>query len=265
MDRSFLSNEQTIKASRDFVCIRTATYEDKQEAVFLKSTFLGRSGDELRNFGFCILSPDGKTQLRRSNRGPNYVYANSNAMAADLRQIARRYSGKATAKDANPSVPQMKSVRLGINVASCDGLPSVVVVGESQEQVDRLNAKLSDVIWDERLAGKFIYASTTRRDDLKIVFGAKPRTGILVIEPDAYGVRGRLIKAIDADVSSDNLKNMLSRAADTFTRNSKSHGSHVRYGRQNGKIWKTEVPVPNRRRSTNRRANSQGRRRSDQR
>jgi len=265
MDRSFLSDEQTIKASRDFVCIRTATYEDKKEALYLKLTFVGRAGGDLRNFGYCILSPDGKTKLRRSNRGPNFVYANSKAMAADLRQIARQYSGKKTAKELNPTVPQMKSVRLGINVASCDGLPSVIVVGKNQKEVDRLNKKLSEVIWNEELAGKFIYASTTHLDDLKIVSGAKSKTGILLIEPDAYGMKGRLIKAIDTNVSSDELKKTLANAADTFKRNLKSHGSHVRYGRQNGEIWKTEVPVPNRRRSRNRRPSGEVRGRGDQR
>lgn len=244
MDRRFLSNEQIIKVSRDFVCIRTATYEDKQEAVFLKSTFLRRAGGELRNFGYCILSPDGKTKLRRSDRGPNFVYANSDAMAADLRQIAAQYSGKPQARESNPTVPRMKSVRLGINVASCDGLPSVVVFGKNQEEVDALNKKLSHVIWGEDLVGKFIFASTTNPDDLKIVSGVKSESGILVIEPDAYGMKGRLINAIDADVSSDELKKSLSHAAATFTRNSKSHGSHVRYGRRFGEIWKTEVPVP---------------------
>lgn len=176
-------------------------------------------------------------------------------MAADLRQIATRYSGKATARESNPTVPQMKSVRLGINVASCDGLPSIVVVGKTQEEVDRLNKKLSDVIWDEELAGKFIFASTTNLNDLKIVSGVKSNTGILVIEPDAYGMKGRLIKAIDAGVSSNDLKSTLSNAADTFNRNLKSHGSHVRYGRRNGETWKTEVPVPERRRSTFRGSN----------
>jgi len=249
MDRSFLSDEQTIKASRNFVCIRTATYEDTNEALFLKSTFLGRAGGELRNFGYCILSPDGKRKLRRSDRGPNFVYANSKAMAADLRQIARQYSGKKTAKELNPTVPQMKSVRLGINVASCDGLPSVIVVGKNQKEVDRLNKKLSEVIWNEELAGKFIYASTTHLNDLKIISGATSKAGILLIEPDAYGMKGRLIKAIDTDVSSDDLKKALSNAADTFKRTPKSHGTHVRYGRQTGEIWKTEVPVPNRSRN----------------
>ena len=260
MDRSFLSDEQLIKVSRDFVCIRTATYEDKTEAIFLKSTFLRRAGGDLRNFGFCILSPDGKRQLRRSNRGPNFVYANSKEMAADLRQIAKQYSAKATGKESNPAVPQMKSVRLGINVASCDGLPSVVVAGKDQSEVDRLNKKLSAVIWNEELAGRFIYASTTNLNDLNIVAGAKGKTGILVIKPDAYGMKGELIEAIDADVSNENLKTALVFAADTFIRNSKNHGTHVRNGRRTGQIWETEVPVPDRIRSFNRGSNGQGRR-----
>ena len=262
MDRRLLSDEQIIRASRDFVCIRTATYEDKTEAIFLKSTFLGRAGGDLRNFGFCILSPDGKRQLRRSNRGPNFVYANSKEMATDLRRIAKQYSAKATGKESNPAVPRMKSVRLGINVASCDGLPSVVVAGKDQNEVDRLNKKLSAVIWNEELAGRFIYASTTNLNDLHIVAGAKSKTGIFVIKPDAYGMKGELIKAIDADVSNENLKTALIFAADTFTRNSKSHGTHVRNGRRTGQIWETEVPVPDRTRSPNR-GGGQGRRSSN--
>ena len=248
-----MSNKQLIKTSRDFVCIRTATYEDKREAGFLKWAFLRSPAADLRNFGFCILSPDGKRQLRRSLRGPNYVYENSAAMAADLELIARQFSRKATKSESDRAVPRMKSVRLGINVASCDGLPSVVVFGKDKKEVDQLNSKLSGVIWDEALAGKFIYASTTKFDDLKVVVGATRKTGILVIEPDIYGTRGRLIKMIDASVSKQDLKRGLVDAANTFIRRSKSHGLHVRNGRRDGKIWKTEVAVPDRVRSRRRR------------
>ncbi len=253
MDRSFLSNKQLIKISRDFVCIRTATYEDKREAGFLKWAFLRSSAGDLRNFGFCVLSPDGKRQLRRSRRGPNFVYKNSAAMAADLKLIARQFPRKTTKSESNLAVPRMKSVRLGINVASCDGLPSVVVFGKDKSEVDQLHSKLRGVIWDEALAGKFIYASTTKFDDLKVVVGATRKTGILVIEPDIYGTRGRLIKMIDASVSKQDLKRGLVDAANTFIRRSKSHGLHVRNGRRDGKTWKTEVAVPDRVRSRRRR------------
>ncbi len=249
-----MSNKQLIKTSRDFVCIRTATYEDKQEAGFLKWAFLRSPAADLRNFGFCILSPDGKRQLRRSRRGPNYVYENSAAMAADLELIARQFSRKTTKSESGRSVPRMKSVRLGINVASCDGLPSVVVFGKDKREVDQMNLKLSGVIWDEALAGKFIYASTTKFDDLKIIVGGTLKTGILVVEPDIYGTKGRLIKMIDASVSQQDLKRELVDAADTFIRRSKSHGLHVRNGSRAGKTWKTEIAVPERVRSRRRTA-----------
>ena len=254
-----MSNKQLIKISRDFVCIRTATYEDKREAGFLKWAFVRSRAEELRNFGFCILSPDGKRKLRRSLRGPNFVYKNSAAMAADLVLIARQFPRKTTKSESNRAVPRMKSVRLGINVASCDGLPSVVVFGKGKREVDQLNSKLSGVIWDEALAGKFIYASTTKFDDLKIVVGATMKTGILVVEPDVYGMNGRLIKMIDASASKQDLKRDLIDAADTFIRRSKSHGLHVRNGRRDGKTWKTEVTVPDRVRSRRRPASKRRR------
>ena len=255
-----MSNKQLIKTSRDFVCIRTATYEDKREAGFLKWAFLRSPAADLRNFGFCILSPDGKRQLRRSLRGPNYVYENSAAMAADLELIARQFSRKTTKSESDRAVPRMKSVRLGINVASCDGLPSVVVFGKGKREVDQMNLKLSGVIWDEALAGKFIYASTTKFADLKIVLGATLKTGILVVEPDIYGTKGRLIKLIDASVSEQDLKRDLVDAADTFIRRSKTHGLHVRNGRRDGKTWKTEIPVPKRTRVRKRSAPGRQRR-----
>jgi hypothetical protein len=173
-------------------------------------------------------------------------------MAADLRQISAQYSGRTTTTTSNGSVPQMKSVRLGINVASCDGLPSVVVFGKDQTEVDSLNQKLSGVIWGEQLAGKFIYASTTNSSDLKSVPGAGFQSGILVIKPDAFGIKGQLITIISPEVSDEQLQQALLNAANTFTRISKTHGLHVRNGQQTGTLWKTEVPVPTRQRVTGR-------------
>ena len=252
MDRSFLSDEEVIEASRDFVCIRTATYEDKREATFLMYTLFG-GADDLRNFGFCILAPDGKRKLKDSNRGPNFVYETAIEMGEDLRRIARQFPELTTENEAHLSLPQMKSARLGLNVASCDGLPCIVVLGTNQDGIDQLIHNLNEVIWDEELMGKFIFASTENRADLNVVPGASSKTGILVIAPNEYGTKGQLIEAIGADVTHDDLKRVLFDAAANFTRKSKNHGSHVRYGRRNGETWQTEVPVPSRRRANNRR------------
>ena len=97
MDRGLLSDQAVIEASRAFVCIRTATYEDSEEAEFHREMLFGGSRD-LRNFGYCILAPDGKQQLRRAARGPNFVYADANEMAEELRRISARYPQKKRSK-----------------------------------------------------------------------------------------------------------------------------------------------------------------------
>ena len=120
---------------------------------------------------------------------------------------------------------------------------------ETKLQVDK---KTGEVIWKERLAGKFIYSSTTNRNDLKIVKGVGTRTGILVVRPDTYGLQGQVMTAIAPDVPGEDLEKSLLAAANTFRRNSKVHGLHVRNGRQSNTTWETEVAVPDRVRSRGR-------------
>lgn len=250
MDRSFLADPGVIRASRDFVCIRTATYEDQEEAKFLQQTLFG-GGDQMRNFGFCILSPDGQRKLKQSRRGPNFAYGNAREMGADLRRIARQYSTpKARTVEG---LPQMKSVRLALNVASCDGLPCLVVYGKEKEQVEQLSRKLGSIIWEEELMGKYIVATTRQRADLTPIEGVGRAAGILLVAPNSYGTAGRLIETIDGDSTSEQIKTILLGVAKRYDRPVKEHGNHVRYGRRNGVNWETEVEVPDRRRFNNRR------------
>lgn len=265
MDRSFLSSTGVIEASREFVCIRTATYEDAEEAEFLRSMIFG-GAEDLRNFGFCILSPDASKAIRVSNRGPNFVYSDASELAEDLRRIAKKNTAKPSKKSKleSPKLPQMKSFRLGLNVASCDGLPLVALVGENQKDLEQMTDMLTEVIWDDELMGKFIYASTLETRDLSVISGAKSKSGILLIDPNEYGTEGRLLEAIELDISTEDLKAKLLKAADRFKRDVKSHGLHVRNGRRAGETWETEVPVPDRRRSrdNDRSSNRQRRNRS---
>jgi len=248
MDGSLLSDAGVIEASRSFVCIRTATYEDKEEADFQKETFFGGQGD-LRNFGYAILAPDGKRKLKRSRRGPNFVYRDAQDMAADLRRLADPYRKTANASKKSAVLPAMKSVRLGLNVASCDGLPFVVVVGKTRRDLDGLHKKLAGVVWKKDLIGKFIFASTTEAKDLAPIKGATFSAGIMVIKPDAYGVKGTVITKIGSRAGAAKIEKTLLDVAAKFVRTAKSHRDHVRQGRRAGLQWKTEVPVPSRRRS----------------
>ena len=136
MDRSFLSDKGIIRASREFVCARLATYESKEEAEYLSRIFRGRSG-QLENTVFCIMSPDGKDKLVRSGRSPGWSFPGEEEQAArdmekKMDDISSRYPVKRTSKTALPALPVLPNVRLALNVAACDNLPLVAAVARSK-------------------------------------------------------------------------------------------------------------------------------------
>ncbi len=238
MDRSFLTDEAVIAASREFVCIRCATYEDAEEAEFLKWIFKGRNG-ALENTVFCILSPDGSQKLIRGGRGP-MQFRGARDMALQMDKIAQDY-----AQDVRiTALPQLKNVRLGLNVAACDNLPAVLVMGENAKQLDELRTKLGPVAWEQDLLGMFIFCSTDDADELSVVEKlADGKTGFAIVAPDAYGQKAEVITQLPADVSAEVLKDALVKAAADFERPVKSHQRHVRAGRNEGIGWETEIPV----------------------
>ncbi len=241
MDRSFLSNEEVIAASRDYVCIRLATYEDAAEAEFLKTIYLGRSG-ELENTVFVLLSPDTKTNLCRPGRGPQFAYRTPNSLAEGMQEIAKSYPATTRDTESARLLPQMKDFRLGLNVSSCDGLPTVVCVSDDAEERKLLNDKLADLAFDANLAGKFGFASADR-DDMKVIEGYKSETGFVVVQPGDYGVDGQMVSAYASDVDLQDLEKHLVRFASQTSVVSKSHRDHVRDGQSSGTSWDTEIPV----------------------
>ncbi len=243
MDRSFLTKEEVIKASRDFVCIRLATYEDKAEAKFCENLFRGRSG-KLENTVFCFLAPDGKTRLTRANRGP-FDFRDSNDMAKQMEMVAMSYMGKSKKqlKNSNPSLPVMKNFRLGLNVASCDLLPCVAIVGKNKTEVRAMSDTMSKIAWDPQVMGRFVFCTSIDKNELRTISGMKTSHGIFVIEPGAYGLRGKVIAQFDADQDSETIKKKMVDLADKFVVTTKNHGRHVHEGARNGVNWLTEVPV----------------------
>jgi len=71
------------------------------------------------------------------------------------------------------------------------------VFGKTDKELGKLNDKLSQVIWDEKLAGKFIYASTTDKTELETVSGFKGKPGILSSSPTITGSRENCSRLLD--------------------------------------------------------------------
>ena len=111
MDRSFLTDKNVVAASRKFVCIRLATYEDKSESQFLKRLYVGRSG-QMENTTFAILSPNAKRTLVSAGRGPFRAFRDANEMARQMNTISSKFTNEG---HVGSVLPTMKSVELALN------------------------------------------------------------------------------------------------------------------------------------------------------
>ena len=78
-----MSQKPVIDASRAFICIRPATYENAAEVKYLEGIFKGRAGT-LENTVFAMMTPDGIQHLARPGRSPQMSYRTPETMAAAI-------------------------------------------------------------------------------------------------------------------------------------------------------------------------------------
>lgn len=237
MDRSFLSQPAVVAASRQFVCVRLATYEDPVEAKFVKGLVRTGSG-ELENTAFCLLSPDGAKKLTRSGREIRHIYGDPDTMAADMNRLA----GTFTPKAAPAGLPTVANAKLALDVAAADGLPLVVAVGKDKSARARTVNQLARLAWADEFVGKFIYAEATPRELLP-VGGLTVDAGVVVVDPDGFGLKGTVLREVGIDATADGIAAALRAAAAEFKPPEKSFQSHVREGHRQGVYWDPPVPV----------------------
>jgi hypothetical protein len=238
MDKRFLSSQDVVKASRDFVCVRMLTYESAEEAKLLTSLFTGRSG-ELENTTFAILAPDGKTALVRAGRSPDMTFKDASEMASSMAKIALKYAEK---EESVRGLPYVVDLRRAINTASCDIQPLVIVVAREKETREKIEAILAPLAWDKEFIGKFAYVTVSDTEALKAVDGAEKKDGVLLVQPDAYGMKAKVL-ASDAGTAADALAKMLKAGAAKFIGEAKESKKHIDAGVKQGVNWKTEIPV----------------------
>ncbi|MHB2021087.1 MAG: hypothetical protein ACYCW6_29475 [Candidatus Xenobia bacterium] len=227
MDRSFLSQPEVIAASRKFVCIRLATYESAEEAAVMSRIFVGRGG-RLENTVFALLTPDGQTPLSRTGRSPDFAFRDTTEMVSAMQRIASQYTPRVTA----PDVPVMANLRVALDVAACDHLPLVVLSS------DDLRSRVASLVWSDAIIGRAIYAVASGTDSMSAISGAAGKTGLLVVKPDVYGLKGTLVAAVSPS-RPDQLAVALS---DALPQRDMAR-EHIAEGRAQGIRWHFEIPV----------------------
>ena len=177
-----------------------------------------------------------------------------------MHEIAERFPQKKGSGARELGVPYAKDLRLALNVAACDARQLVIVRADDQSELQRLNAKLSDVAWSQGVAGLFVYARyrNEHKADAKVlakIDGASKRSGFFVVSPDTYGAKGRSVAFVPSSASPRELRSGLLAAAKQHKASSKDSRAHIRAARAAGIRWESATPVTDKKgqRSTRRR------------
>jgi hypothetical protein len=241
MDRSFLSQTEVIQASRQFVCIRLATYEDQAEAEVLKTMLRTPSG-QLENTVFALLTPDATRYLAPPGRSPDWAFSSAKEMAAGMTRIAAQYPA-AKEPFTGSTLPEMANFRLALDVAACDSQALVAVVGADAADAKRLQERLTPLAWSPGIVGRCGFATVSAPSELKAVQGVTLKRGYVVIAPDKFGLRGTVLAQVDAAADDAKLKSGIQAALDGYTAAVKDHFQHMHEGFRKDIYWDTKIPA----------------------
>ena len=251
MDRSFLTDKAVFTASKKFVCIRLATYENADENEVLKGVFA--PGGVLQNTVFSLMSPDGRTSLVRAGRSPAWAFGGQvgrgihqqppeviGKMAQTMEAIALAYPGKDQPVGRVP-LPYLADLRLALNVAAADRLPLVAVFGNAAQR-KLMEQQLEPLAWADEFLGRALYVPVTQQEEFKAVAGLKTQAGYVVIQPDIFGLKGKVIKEIPIQSTAAQVKQSLSMAVGQHQPSTLTYEQHRSQGAGAGQRWESKTP-----------------------
>lgn len=225
-----------VAASREWICVRPASYESADEAEVLVRFFSGPKGT-LQNTVFCLVEPDGKRQLTRGGRSARFVYSDAEALAEGLGEHLAKFKTKDRPRD----LPTIADLRLGLNIASCDDLPLVVGVAKGARSQGKLREQLAEFAWGEACAGRAHYVILEEPGDLGEWEGYDPKAQIHVLAPEAYGRHGEVLASLAS--GDKDLEEAFRVALGSYQPLQKDDRRHVRQGSRAGIEWDAELPV----------------------
>jgi hypothetical protein len=253
-----------VTASREFICVRPQTYEDKEEAALLVSLFSGRSGN-LENTVFCVMSPGGKSKLSGSGRSPSMRYDDAADFAAFLSECFTDYAKGAK---AIKRLPVLDELALAMNVASCDLMPLVILNAKTERELEKLEQRVAELAWADGDIGKQHYFSYVGKEfPIKTGPSTEPtkssgkeseaadeeprnaieafviEPGLTVIQPGPYGRTATILKHASVSAKSKDLAATLAAAREAHDPATKVRTDHVRNAKREGIKWEPELPV----------------------
>ncbi|MBK1831176.1 hypothetical protein JIN77_10590 [Verrucomicrobiaceae bacterium R5-34] len=242
-----------IAASRAFVCVRIESFESKENQDMVRKFLNGR----FENTAFCVLAPDGKTQLSRTGRSPQMGFgirgrpeaggaeekAQNAAVLAAMTKIAKQYPAKASAEHA--VVEDFNSFKQGLNISSGDQRLFVFTVAPLKQR-EALKKSMQKVANHKEVIGKyhFDFADKVDAEWSKVIEGDKNKTGIFIIQAGEFGQTGKVLAELPLDTKPEKIRAALGKANQAFASSEKRkvYATHVRKGRAEGVKYEDNMP-----------------------
>lgn len=236
--------------SREWVCVRLASYEDEEEGAYLTDLYRGRTG-LLNNTTFALLAPDGETLLDRSGRGPAFLIDMPHApdvpaTREQTRAFALKLDEYTTLFEPTAdlaALPQALDYRRALNVAACDNQPLVVAYAKSRKERERIEKELATLAWQPEFLGRLQYLVVEDRDQLSGLAALPKGDLVVVLQPDLFGLEGTILRKTEGKPTSADLRALLISGLQAFQREDLDRRRHFEQGRQAGVGWETVMPV----------------------
>ncbi len=196
--------------------------------------FSGSTG--VQNTSFALLDPDGK-KITRGSRSPSQVYGSTQKFADALNKLSASYSKKAKPIEALPTV---RDLRLALNVAAADMRPLVIVRGKNAAEAKKLSQSVAAAAWADATVGTSHYVVLDKAIDYE---GLKPELGVTVVQPDPYGLGGKVLSHAATGLDAKALGASLVTGIGKHDAKAREHADHVREARRKGITWESEVPI----------------------
>ncbi|MDF1825037.1 MAG: hypothetical protein P1U68_10370 [Verrucomicrobiales bacterium] len=245
------STKEFIEASREFVCVRLETFENKEHQALVRRILNGR----FENTAFCLLAPDGETPLTRSSRSPQNILgahgrgpsaepgSNEEVIAA-MKEIADDYSPRGKVDEM--VLQDFHSFRQALNVASGDQR-LLLFVAASPGDVERCRDTLRPVFAHDEIIGRFhldFGSAATDASWAENVSDTWAKSGYFIIQADAFGQKGKAISQLPLTAGKSDIAKALLDANRLFaeTEERKVYSSHVAEGRSENIFFENEIP-----------------------
>jgi len=161
-------------------------------------------------------------------------------MAQTMEAIALAYPGKDQPVGRVP-LPYLADLRLALNVAAADRLPLVAVFGNAAQR-KQMEQQLEPLAWSDEFLGRALYVPVNHPEEFKAITGLKTQAGYVVIQPDIFGLKGKVIQEISLLSTAAQLKQSLSKAVGRHQPSTLTYEQHRSQGAAAGQRWESKTP-----------------------